>query len=92
MFAGTPPLYIIRAILSIFATQDNHLENKLMILDVKGAFLYGEAKREIYIQLPIEDRMSHTGRYLGKLNKAMYGTRDAPQIWQEVVEGKMRSI
>ena len=80
LFAGTPPLYIIRAILSIFASSDNHLTNKIMILDVKGAFLYGDAKRDIYIELPPEDNHSYTGNYLGKLIKAMYGTRDAPQI------------
>ena len=63
-----------------------------MVLDVKGAFLYGNARRDIYIELPREDNMANSGTYVGKLNKAMYGTRDAPQIWQDEVEGKMRSI
>ena len=63
-----------------------------MILGVKGAFLYGSAKRDIYIELPIEDKRSHTSNQVGKLNNAMYGTREAPQIWQEVVKSKMESI
>ena len=92
LFAVTPPLYIVRAILSLFATGDNYKVNGLMVLDVKGAFLYGSARRDIYIELPREDSMSITGKWLGKLNKAMYGTRDAPQIWQDEVESKMKSI
>ena len=46
----------------------------------------------IYIELPPEDSQSRSGEIVGKLNKAMYGTRDAPQIWQGVVEAKMRSL
>ena len=69
LFAGTPPLYIIRMMMSMFASSDNHCTNKLMILDVKGAFLYGNAKRDIYIELPPEDTMSRSGHYLGKLRK-----------------------
>ena len=53
LFAGTPPLYIMRIILSIYATASNHEANKIMILDVKGAFLYGSAKRDIFIELPV---------------------------------------
>ena len=27
--------------------------------------------------------MSASGRFVGKLERAMYGTRNAPMIWQE---------
>ena len=53
-----------------------------MLLDVKKAFLYGEIKRRVYIELPEEDVHREGGKYVGKLNKAMYGLRDAPQVWQ----------
>ena len=53
-----------------------------MLLDVKKAFLYGEIKRRVYIELPEEDEHREGGRYVGMLNKAMYGLRDAPQVWQ----------
>ena len=61
-------------------------------MDVKSAFLYGDVKRDIYIELPEQDPMLNKGDYVGKLVKAMYGTRDAPQFWQEVVERKMISL
>ena len=62
-----------------------------MVIDVKGAFLYGKTKRNVYIWLPSEDPNSKLG-LLGKLDKAMYGTRDAPQVWQEEVRGTMKSL
>ena len=64
---------------------------RAMILDVKRAFLYGETKRDIYIELPPEDPMYGKG-FIGRLRKAMYGTRDAPQVWQETVRRAMESL
>ena len=29
---------------------------------------------------------------MGKLERAMYGTRDAPQVWQEEVRGTMNPL
>ena len=63
----------------------------MMILDVKRAFLYGDIEDKIYIELPEEDTMKSKG-YVGLLKKAMYGTRAAPQVWQEVVRKKMVSL
>ena len=54
-----------------------------MLADVKTAFLYGEARRSLYVELPPEDPMAASGQYVGKLERAMYGTRDAPTIWQD---------
>ena len=62
-----------------------------MIIDVKGGFVYGKTKRNVYIWLPSEDPMSEEG-YMGKLSKAMYGTRDAPQVWQEEVRATMMAM
>ena len=59
-----------------------------MILYVKCAFLYGNAKRDIYIELPPEDPQSNSGNSMGELLEAMYGTRDAPLKWQEMVQQK----
>ena len=39
--------------------------------------------RSLYVELPPEDPLSASGRYVGKLERAMYGTRDAPMIWQD---------
>lgn len=63
-----------------------------MILDVKCASLYGEMRRTVYIELPTCDLRVGDGSVVGLLKKSMYGTRDAPQIWQEVVQRVMETI
>ena len=55
-----------------------------MLADVKTAFLYGDAKRSLYVELSPDDPLAASGPYVGKLERAMlYGTRDAPMIWQD---------
>ena len=52
----------------------------------KNAFLYDKISRNVYIELPAEDPMSEGGHLVGKLDKAMYGTRDAHAEWQAELE------
>ena len=54
--------------------------------------LYGKTPRDIYIQLPDEDPMSINKDYVGKILKAMYGTRDAPAVWQEEIRALVTSM
>lgn len=91
MFAGTPPLVGLR--LLIFDVASSAVGAKIVIImDVKCAFLYGAAKRRIYIALLEQDPKHAGGRHLGLLKRSMYGTRDAPQVWQEEVERHMRQV
>ena len=82
LFAGTPPLFAARLLVSRTATR-RPKKHTLMVLDVSCAFLYAPIKRTVYIELPEEDQKSQTGEWVGKLEKALYGTRDAPQAWLE---------
>ena len=58
-------------------------KRSIMLADVETAFLYGDARRSLYVELPPEDPLAASGRYVGRLERAMYGTRDAPMIWQD---------
>ena len=60
-----------------------------MCVDVSAAVLYGDIKRDVYIELPSRDPRAKTNKWVGKLFKAMYGTRDAPQVWYEEVRRLM---
>ena len=82
LFAGTPSLGAMRLLVSRIASgrSDGML---LMTADVKTAFLYAPMKRDLLIELPPEDPRAGSGEYVGYLKKAMYGTRDAPQQWNE---------
>jgi len=64
---------------------------RIMILDIKRACFIREVEDDIYIELLDEDAKKKEGS-VGLLKKAMYGTRAAPQVWQEVVRRRMVSL
>jgi hypothetical protein len=92
LFAGAPPLFAMKLLLSLIASQGKPRSKIIMLLDVKCAFLYGKTKRTVYIELPPEDPNHRCGKYYGLLEEAMCGARDAPQIWQEVVAEVMMRL
>lgn len=84
LFAPTPPLGATRLLLSNLASNGRNGpgNHRAMFLDFTRAFLYGDAERELYIEIPDEDPDKKGGINVGRLRKAMYGTRDAPAVWQ----------
>ena len=95
LFAPTPPLVAARYATSRCASS-SHLpaaeRRRLMAIDFEKAFLNGNMQRPVCIRLPPEDGRGEGGRYVGFLNKAMYGLRDAPAIWQGVVRDLMSEL
>lgn len=87
LFAPTPPLAATRWLISGAASQGKKGpgNERLMLLDSKKAFLYADIERELYIELPDDDEHKKGGVNVGLLNKAMYGTRDAPSAWSKLV-------
>lgn len=79
LFAGTPNLASLKYIVSRCAMCDSKGGGgmAMLLLDVKSAFLDGDAQRNIFIRFPPEEERG--GPEKGAcLVKAMYGTRDAP--------------
>lgn len=62
------------------AAQDRSLD--IIRTDVTQAYFYADACRDVYVKLPAEDQAAGEEHLCGKLNKAMYGSRDATQNWQ----------
>ena len=93
LFAATPPLAAFRYLVSEATTSNwkNHFTKKLMVLDVKRAFLHGVITRDVFIELPDEDPMKKHGM-VGKLKKTMYGTRDAPQAFQNFLKHLLEDL
>jgi len=90
LYAGTPSLSTMKLMLSWYCCMWKS-EDVIIIIDVKCAFLYGKARRRLYIELP--DRDPRSGKhFVGLLDKAMYGTRDAPLIWRSTVDGIMKDM
>ena len=85
LFSSTPPLEAMRLLCSLWAAKRKSCRNqplKLGLWDISRAHFYGTPKRKIYIELPPEDEASKDGQTCGLLVKSMYGTLDAPNIWQ----------
>ena len=60
---------------------------------MKSAFLrYGRPRRPIFIEVPAEDPRSQLDGVLAKLVGSLYGTRDAPLVWQEWLRRQMKLL
>ena len=62
-----------------------------MLSDVNRAYLYAKASRELYVELPHEDPCWSADE-VGRLNLALYGTRDAATLWQECVADHLEGV
>jgi hypothetical protein len=51
---------------------------KMYPMDVKSTFLNGELEEEVYIEQPKRFQLSENADYVCKLNKALYGIKQAP--------------
>jgi hypothetical protein len=87
LFAATPPLEAKKMLVSIVASSRGMRDGKRMkldFIDVRRAYFHARARRRVYVRLPPEDQGEGMR---GRLEKAMYGTRDAAQNWEyEYVE------
>ena len=82
LFSATPPLEIIRYLLSRQATkrQDGR-ERKTLYIDVKKAHLVPKCTQDVYVELPTE--AGAQADECGKLEYWLYGCRQAAQAWEE---------
>ena len=77
IFAATPPLESIRFLLSLQRSTTEKL--KVMFIDIRRAHWTATIQRKVYVRLPKE---VCDPSLCGRLNKAMYGCRDAAQCWE----------
>ena len=90
LFAATPPFEALRRVLSQVATgQAGSGGRKVMILDAKKAHLHAYAERGMFVELPPERRRPGV---CGRLVRSLYGTRDAPSLWEKISCRAIRSI
>ena len=86
MFAPTLPLFATRWLLSEVASKGRRGpgDQRLMAFYFSRAYSYVDCERELYIELLNDD--DRKGKdVVGFLHKALYGTQDAPVLWQRLV-------
>ena len=93
LFAATPPLESLRYVLSLCASsQSGPNPHRILTVDVKRAYFYAPARRPIYIELPVEDRLPGEEDHVAQLNLSLYGTRDAAQNWEAEYSSFMKDV
>ena len=81
-YAATPPLEAKRMLFSQWASERTRKGKplKLSFVDIRKAYFNGKPKRSLYVRLPPE--LGLPRNIVGKLERCMYGTRDAGAIWE----------
>lgn len=85
LFMATPPVESFYMLISIWMSvlhSASGRQLKLGIWDVSRAHFMGKAEREVYIVIPDEDREGDQEKMCGLLDRSMYGTQDASNIFQ----------
>lgn len=75
-YAPVAKLVTLKILLAVANRKDMHIHQ----MDVKSAFLNGELKEDIYMELPEGFKR---GNKVCKLNKALYGLKQASREWNE---------
>lgn len=87
-FAPVLKYKTLRLILALSTGTQTHIEQ----LDIKTAFLNATVKEDIYVEVPDGRKLSvGIGKVL-KLNKALYGTKQAPHEWNENINAYLLEI
>lgn len=76
-FAPVARLDSVRALIAVAAHEGWAVHH----LDVKSAFLNGDLVEEVYVTQPPGFAVAGHERQVLKLNKALYGLRQAPRAW-----------
>ena len=82
MFAAPPPLPVRRWIVSQFASQNRKGPDAKTVMTLDSV----DMEREVCIESAEKDARTSKGGYVGLLKKSMYGSRDAPFVWQKVAK------
>ena len=76
-FSPVAKLNTIRVLLSLVANLDWPLHQ----FDVKNAFLHGDLKEEVYMDIPPGYTTSSSTKVVCKLQRALYGLKQSPRAW-----------
>ncbi|BBH03626.1 hypothetical protein Prudu_014551 [Prunus dulcis] len=76
-FAPVAKLNTVHVLLSLAANRDG----PLLQFDLKNAFLHGDLKEEIYMDLPPSIPVTFKKAVVCKLRKSLYGLKQSPRAW-----------
>ena len=84
LFSAMPPWEMVKSLLSLLVTDGFSSESQVLgVFDISRAHFMVPASRELYVEIPEEDREEGEGDTVGRLNRSMYGFRNASHNWME---------
>jgi len=88
LFSATPPWELVKSLFSLLVTDlPQHVggghEMCIGVFDISRAHFMPKCHRELYVEIPAEDRGPGEEVYVGRLNRGMYGFRDASNAWMK---------
>lgn len=86
-YAPTAKFTSIRTVLAMTVT----MNLKLHQMDVTTAFLYAPIDAEIYVSQPEGHEVKGKEDFVWKLKKALYGLKQSPHLWNQVLNGFLKS-
>ena len=91
-FSETPDLALVKAVITHAARRAEGEDIVVAMFDVRRAYFYAEEKRDTFVELsdyvPAEFRTTR----VGKLRKALYGTRPAAASWGDELRKGARQL
>jgi hypothetical protein len=88
VFAPMARTETVRLLIALAAQQGWKVHH----MDVKSAFLNGDLREEVYVQLPPGFVVKGSNGKVLKLNKALYGLRQAPRAWNEKLDSELLKL
>ena len=80
-FSETPDLALVKAVIAHAARLAESEDIVVAVFDVQRAYFYAEEKRDTFVELPDYVPAEFRATHVGKLRKALYGTRPAAASW-----------
>jgi histone deacetylase 1/2 len=87
-FSPVVKIATVRLVLSIAVSRGWRLRQ----LDVKNAFLHGILEEEVYMRQPPGYENKNKPGYISKLDKALYGPKQAPRAWYSRLSSQLISF
>ena len=80
-FSETLDQALLKAVIAHAARRAESEDIVVAVFDVRRAYFYAEEKRDTFIELPDYVPAEFRATHVGKLRKALYGTRPAAASW-----------
>ena len=91
LFSAMPPWEMVKSLLSLLVSDGVSTDDLVLgVFDISRAHFMAPASRELFVELPEEDRLAGEENFIGRLSRSMYGFRDASRNWMEDWQGLLQ--